>query len=73
MKIRSAKPSGLVSLDGVGARVMDTTDFVNQKIVVPAREIAAVMAGVKKGLEVLFAPAPKQLDQVYVEDEMFIG
>jgi hypothetical protein len=31
------------------------------------------MAGVRKGLEVLFAPAPKQIDRVYVEDEMFIG
>jgi hypothetical protein len=31
------------------------------------------MAGVKKGLEVLFAPAPKRIDRVYVEDELFIG
>jgi len=61
------------SIDKTHAKVLDTTEFVNQKIVVPAREIAAVMAGVKKGLEVLFAPAPKQLDRAYAEEEMFIG
>ena len=54
-------------------QVVDTTEFVQRKIVEPAREIAAVMAGVKKGLEVLFAPAPKPLDRAYMEDELFIG
>ena len=38
-----------------------------------AREIAAIMAGVRKGLEVLFAPSPKQIDRAYADDEMFIG
>ena len=61
------------SIDKTHAQVLDTTEFVNQKIVVPAREIAAVMAGVKRGLEVLFAPAPKQIDRVYADDELFIG
>jgi hypothetical protein len=61
------------SIDKTHAQVLDTTEFVNHKIVVPAREIAAVMAGVKRGLEVLFAPAPKQIDRVYADDEMFIG
>ncbi|MBP9664049.1 MAG: hypothetical protein KBD94_05465 [Pyrinomonadaceae bacterium] len=61
------------SIDRTHDQVLDTTQFVQQKIVVPAREIAAIMAGVKKGLEVLFAPAPKQIDRVYEEDEMFIG
>ncbi len=61
------------TIDRTHTQVTDTTEFVNQKIVVPAREIAAIMAGVKKGLEVLFAPAPKQIDRVYMEDEMFIG
>ena len=61
------------TIDRTHMQVTDTTEFVNQKIVVPAREIAAIMAGVKKGLEVLFAPAPKQIDRVYMEDEMFIG
>lgn len=61
------------SIDRTHDQVLDTTEFVQQKIVVPAREIAAVMAGVKKGLEVLFAPAPKQLDRAYGEEELFIG
>ena len=61
------------SIDRTHSQVIDTTEFVQQKIVVPAREIAAVMAGVRKGLEVLFAPAPKQIDRVYMEDDMFIG
>lgn len=61
------------SIDKTHSQVLDTTEFVNQKIVVPAREIAAIMAGVKRGLEVLFAPAPKQIDRVYTEEEMFIG
>ena len=61
------------TIDRTNNKVLDTTDFVQEKIVVPAREIAAVMAGVKKGLEVLFAPAPKQIDRVYMDDEMFIG
>lgn len=61
------------SIDRTHDQVVDTTEFVQQKIVVPAREIAAIMAGVKRGLEVLFAPAPKQIDRVYTEDEMFIG
>lgn len=61
------------TIDRTHMQVTDTTQFVQQKIVEPAREIAAVMAGVRKGLEVLFAPSPKQIDRVYVDDEMFIG
>ena len=61
------------TIDQTQLQVMNTTEFVQEKIVVPAREIAAIMAGVKKGLEVLFAPPPKQIDRAYVEEEMFIG
>lgn len=61
------------TIDRTHMQVTDTTEFVQAKIVNPAREIAAIMAGVKKGLEVLFAPAPKQIDRVYHDDEMFIG
>ena len=60
------------TIDRTQRQVTTTTDFVQAKIVEPAREIA-VMAGVRKALEVLFAPAPKRIDRVYVEDEMFIG
>ncbi len=61
------------TIERTQAQVVDTTDFVQAKIVEPAREVAAIMAGVRKGLEVLFAPPPKQIDRVYVDDEMFIG
>ena len=61
------------SIDKTHGQVLDTTQFVQAKIVKPAQEIAAVMAGVKKGLEVLFAPSPKQIDRVYMDDELFIG
>jgi len=61
------------TIDRTHLQVTNTTDFVNEKIVVPAREIAAIMAGVKRALEVLFAPAPKQIDRVYEDEEMFIG
>ncbi len=61
------------TIDRTHLQVTSTTDFVQTKIVEPAREIAAIMAGVRKGLEVLFAPSPKQIDSVYLDEEMFIG
>jgi methyl-accepting chemotaxis protein len=61
------------TIDRTHMQVTTTTDFVHAKIVEPAREIAAVLAGVRKGLEVLFAPAPKRIDRAYLEDELFIG
>lgn len=62
------------TIDRTNRQVVTTTDFIQSKVVEPAREIAAVMAGLRKGLEVLFAPAPKhQIDRVYNDDEMFIG
>lgn len=61
------------TIDRTQHQVVTTTDFIQQRVVEPAREIAAVMAGVRKGLEVLFAPSPKQIDRVYTDDEMFIG
>jgi uncharacterized protein YoxC len=61
------------TIDRTQLQVVNTTDFIQKKVIEPAREIAAVMAGVRKGLEVLFAPAPKQIDRVYMDDEMFIG
>ncbi len=61
------------TIDRTHDQVVDTTEFVQKKIVEPAREVAAIMAGVKRALEVLFAPAPKPLDRAYMEDELFIG
>jgi archaellum component FlaC len=61
------------TIDRTQLQVISTTDFIQEKVVEPAREIAAIMAGVRRGLEVLFAPSPKQIDRAYAEDEMFIG
>ncbi len=61
------------TIDRTQLQVVSTTDYIQTKVVEPAREIAAIMAGVRKGLEVLFAPTPKQIDRVYADDDLFIG
>ncbi len=61
------------SIDSTHRQMMVTTDFITARIISPARELAAIMAGVRRGLEVLVAPTPKQIDQTYAEEEMFIG
>jgi uncharacterized protein YoxC len=61
------------SIDETHGQLMLTTNYVTSRIINPAREIAAIMAGVRRGLEVLLAPAPKQIDEAYAEEEMFIG
>ncbi len=61
------------SIDQTHGQLMVTTNYVTSRIINPAREIAAIMAGVRRGLEVLLAPAPKQINESYAEEEMFIG
>ncbi|HEX8284259.1 MAG TPA: hypothetical protein VF588_12930 [Pyrinomonadaceae bacterium] len=61
------------SIDQTHEQLMVTTNYVTSRIVNPAREIAAIMAGVRRGLEVMLAPAPKQINESYAEEEMFIG
>jgi uncharacterized protein YoxC len=61
------------TIDRTHEQVVSTTDFIQQKVVEPARELAAIMAGFRRGLEVLVAPMPKPINQTYGEDEMFIG
>jgi uncharacterized protein YoxC len=61
------------TIDRTQRQVALTTDFVQAKVIEPAREIAAIMAGFRRGLEVLVAPMPKPINQTYAEDEMFIG
>jgi len=61
------------TIDRTHRQVISTTDFVQSKVIEPARELAAIMAGFRRGLEVLVAPAPKPINQIYGEDEMFIG
>ncbi len=61
------------TIDRTQLQVTSTADFIQAKVVEPAVEMAAIMAGVRRGLEVLFAPRPKRIDRAYQEDEMFIG
>jgi uncharacterized protein YoxC len=61
------------TIDRTHQQVALTTDFVQSKVIEPARELAAIMAGFRRGLEVLVAPMPKPINQTYAEDEMFIG
>jgi uncharacterized protein YoxC len=61
------------TIDRTHKQVALTTDFVQTKVIEPARELAAIMAGFRRGLEVLVAPVPKPINQTYGEDEMFIG
>src|SRR5215475_175501 len=61
------------TIDRTHRQVAMTTDFIQAKVIEPARELAAIMAGFRRGLEVLVAPMPKPINQTYAEDEMFIG
>ena len=61
------------TIDRTNKQVALTTDFIQSKVIEPARELAAIMAGFRRGLEVLVAPMPKPINQTYAEDEMFIG
>jgi uncharacterized protein YoxC len=61
------------TIDRTHQQVTATTDFVQSKVIEPAREMAAIMAGFRRCLEVLVAPMPKPINQTYAEDEMFIG
>jgi hypothetical protein len=61
------------TIDRTQKQVAMTTDFIQDRVIEPAREIAAIMVGFRRGLEVLVAPMPKPINQTYAEDEMFIG
>jgi uncharacterized protein YoxC len=61
------------TIDRTQRQVITTADFIQEKVIVPARELAAIMSGFRRGLEVLLAPAPKPINTIYGEDEMFIG
>jgi len=61
------------TIDQTHQQVTTTTEFIQAKVIQPARELAAIMAGFRRGLEVLLAPQPKPINQTYGDDEMFIG
>jgi hypothetical protein len=61
------------SIDRTHEQVFTTTTFIRDKVIEPARELAAIMAGFRRGLEVLVAPAPKPINETYQDEELFIG
>ena len=61
------------TIDRTQQQIVNTTDYIQTKVIEPARELAAIMSGFRRGIEVLIAPAPKPVNQIYGEDEMFIG
>ena len=61
------------AIDTTHERVATTTEFIQTKVIEPARELAAILAGVRRGLEVLVAPSPSPINSTYADEEMFIG
>jgi len=61
------------AIDTTHERVATTTEFLQRKVIEPARELAAILAGLRRGLEVLVAPSPSPIDRSYGDEEMFIG
>src|SRR6266487_1601563 len=61
------------TIDRTHRQVVSTTDFIQARVIEPARELAAIMTGFRRGLEVLVAPTPKPINTIYGEEEMFIG
>lgn len=61
------------TIDQTQEQVTNTTEFIQDKIIQPARELAAIMAGFRRALEVLLGPSPKPINQTYGDEEMFIG
>ncbi|HLR07056.1 MAG TPA: hypothetical protein VK117_14675 [Pyrinomonadaceae bacterium] len=61
------------AIDTTHERVVNTTEFIQTKVIEPARELAAILAGLRRGLEVLVAPAPSPINSTYGDEEMFIG
>ncbi len=61
------------TIDQTQQKISSTSAFIQMKVIEPARELAAIMAGFRRGLEVLVAPAPKAINETYGDDEMFIG
>ena len=61
------------AIDQTHQQMTTTTAFIQSKLIEPARELAAILAGVRRGLEVFVAPSPRPINQTYGEDEMFIG
>lgn len=65
----------VIEIDGLLTRTQnridDTSEEVQMSVLEPVREVAALIAGLRRSIEVLFGRR-KQIDQAYHDDEMFI-
>ncbi len=61
------------TIDDTQQQFSVTSTYIRNKVIEPARELAAILAGFRRGLEVLVAPAPKPINQTYGDEELFIG
>ena len=61
------------TVDDTHRQFAATTQFIHSKLLEPARELAAIMVGIRRGIEVFVAPRPKPINQTYGDEEMFIG
>ena len=62
------------TIDRTHTQVALTTDFIQSKVIEPARELAAIMAGFRcVASKSSSRPCRKPINQTYAEDEMFIG
>lgn len=63
-------------LDQVVSRTADRVEHIawvaETNLVEPIREIAAMIAAIKRALSVFFRVEPKQINQAYQDEEMFI-
>src|SRR5919205_3206321 len=53
------------SIDETHGQLVLTTNYVTSRIINPAREIAAIMAGGRRGLAMLLGPPPQQNKEAY--------
>lgn len=53
-------------------RIEDTSIEVQTTLIRPLRELAALIAGLKRSVDVLFRRGRKQIDEAYQDEEMFI-
>ena len=62
-----------LAVERAATRFEETGEYVQESVVAPVREVAAIVAGVKVALGTLFGyPERKQINQVYQDEELFI-
>lgn len=53
-------------------KIEATTHEVQVTVVTPLRELTALLAGIKRALEIIFKGQRKEIDKAYQDEEMFI-